>query len=133
MIVLDASVILKWILEEEGEDSSKQYREKHVSGEEIIAVPDLFFYEVANVLVTKTRLPLKEAMKAFLLLLNFEFEIFSFGQDEFLTEMALSKKYGISLYDATYISFARQLKCPYVTADRKLYQRVRGLKEVRLL
>ena len=44
MIVLDASVALKWIFwDETGGERARHYRDRHVSGDEIIAVPDLFF------------------------------------------------------------------------------------------
>lgn len=44
MIVLDASVVLKWILgDEDREGKARLYREHHISGKEIIAVHDLFF------------------------------------------------------------------------------------------
>jgi len=46
MIVLDASVALKWIFwDEAGGEGARHYRDRHVSGDEVIAVPDLFFYE----------------------------------------------------------------------------------------
>ena len=133
MIVLDASVILKWIFGEEGEEISKQYRDRHVSGEEIIAVHDLFFYEIANVLATKTRLKTKDAIMAFRMLWDFDLEIFNLGGKKFIMGIAMSKRYGITFYDAAYICLARRLKCHYVTADRKLYEKVRELKEVKLL
>lgn len=134
MIVLDASVVLKWIFgEEEGRDKANHYMERHISGADVVAVPGLFFYESANVLATKTPLSLKAASEAFSLLWNFDFEIFDFGLEEFLKGIALSKRYRITLYDAAYIELARTLKCNFVTSDRKLYEKVKNLKEVNLL
>ncbi len=134
MIVLDASVILKWIFrDEDGGENARGCRDKHISGEEIIAVPDLFFYEIANALATKTPLATKDVLEAFSLLWNFDLEVFSFGLDEFFDGIELSRRYGISLYDASYIQLARRLKCHFVTADRKLFEKVKGLREVKLL
>lgn len=134
MIVLDASVILKWIFQDEdGEEHARAYRESHVTGDEIIAVPELFFYEIANVLATKTTLSTKDVLEAFSLLWNFDFEVYSFGRDEFFHGITLSRRYGMSLYDAAYIELARKLKCYFVTADRKLYEKAKVLREVRLL
>lgn len=134
MIVLDASVVLKWIFadEEKGEEAGV-HKEVHVTGEEAVAVHSLFFYEIANVLVTKTKLSAKDAAEAFSLIWNFEPEVFSLGLDEFLEGIILSRQYGISLYDAAYIGLARKLGCPFVTADRKLYKKVKGLNGVELL
>jgi len=134
MIVLDASVALKWIFgDEEGGQKARRYREGHVTGEETVAVHSLFFYEIANVLATKTRLSTKDAAEGFSLIWDFDLEVFSLGPDEFLEGMILSRQYGITLYDAVYIVLARKLGCPFVTSDRRLYRKVKGLKEVRIV
>jgi predicted nucleic acid-binding protein len=134
MIILDASVVLKWILGDE-KDGAKatSYKEGHVSVEETVAVPSLFFYEIANVLATKTHLSTKDAADAFSLIWNFDLEVFSLGLDEFLEGISLSRKYGITLYDAAYVQLARKLGCPFVTADRRLSEKVKGLRGVRML
>ena len=134
MILLDASVVFKWIFrDEDGEGNARLYRDRHISGEEIVAVPDLFFYGIANVLATKTTLNKNDIVDAFSLIWKFDFEIFSFGLEEFLTGINLSKRYGITLYDAAYICLAQKLKFHLVTADRRLYEKVEGLKEIILL
>ena len=134
MIVLDASVALKWIFaDEEGGEKAKLYKEGHVTGEETVAVHSLFFYEIANVLATKTKLSTKDLAEAFSLIWNFDLEVFSFGLDEFLEGITLSRQYGITLYDAAYIGLARRLGCHFVTADGRLYRKIKGLREVRVL
>ena len=134
MIVLDASVALKWIFgDEEGGEKAKVYREGHVTGEETVAVHSLFFYEIANVLATKTRLSTKDSAEAFSLMWDFDLEVFSLGLDEFLEGIILSRQYGITLSDATYIVLAQKMGCPFITADKILYKKVKGLKEVRML
>lgn len=134
MIVLDASVVLKWIFgDEDKEGKAGLFRDGHLSGKEIIAVPDLFFFEIANVLSTKTRLNAKDAAEAFSLLWNFDFEVLYFRREEFLDAIMLSKRYGITLYDASYIELAQRLQCKFITADRKLFEKAKGLKGVLLL
>jgi len=134
MIVLDASVALKWIFgEEEGGEKARLYKEGHVTGRETVAVHSLFFYEIANVLATKTRLSTKDAAEAFSLIWNFDLEVFRLGLDEFLEGIVLSRRYGITLYDAASIVLARKLGCPFVTADRGLYTKTKGLKEVKIV
>lgn len=134
MIVLDASVVLKWIFQDEGGGAkATYYRDKHIAGEEPAAVPELLFYEVANVLTTKTTLPVDAASQAFQLLWDIQLEAFSFGHEEYLRGIALARKYRISLYDAAYVELARTLQCAFVTADRKLYEKAKGLKKIMLL
>ena len=134
MIVLDASVALKWIFgDEEGGEKAKVYREGHVTGEETVAVHSLFFYEIANVLVTKTGLSTKDASEAFSLMWNFDLEVFGLGLDEFLEGITLSRQYGITVYDAAYVGLARRLECLFVTADRRLYKKIKGVRGVMIL
>lgn len=134
MIVLDASVILKWMFgDEAGADRARLLRDRHISGEDLVAVHDLCFYEMANVLATKTPLHAKDAVEAFSLIYDFDLEVFSFGREEFVSGITLARQYGMTLYDAAYIALARRLQCQFVTADRKLFERAKTLREVRLL
>jgi predicted nucleic acid-binding protein len=134
MIVLDASVVLKWLFEDEdGRDRAARLKVDHVAGHEIIAVPDLLFYEIGNVLATKTRLSESAIVEAFSLLWDFSLERFDLGLEEFQGGLALSRKFKITLYDAVYIELSRRLKCTFMTADRKLYEKVKSIKSVALL
>ena len=134
MIVLDASVVLKWIFaDEDGRERAALFRDAHASGHEIIAAPDLLFYEIGNVLATKTRLSEAAIAEAFSLLWDFSLERFDLGLDEFQSSLALSRKYKITLSDAAYVELSRRLKCRFVTADRKFYEKIKSVKAVELL
>ncbi len=134
MIVLDASVVLKWIFsDEDNGEKARRYRDAHVSGAERIVVPGLFFYEIANVLATKTGLSPKECYEAFSFIWNFDLESARFGLDEFVEAISLSRRYGISLYDASYVGLAQKLTCRFVTAEKRLLEKVKNLKGMVLL
>jgi len=134
MIVLDASVILKWIFDDEaGAEPAASLKDAHVSGHEIVAVPDLLFYEIGNVLATKTRLTEAAIAEAFSLLWEFSLERFDLGLEEFQGGLVLSRKYKITLYDAAYVELSRRLKCTFVTADKKLHEKIKSIKTVELL
>ena len=134
MIVLDASVVLKWIFDDEdGSERAARVKYAHVTGHEIVAVPDLLFYEIGNVLTTQTRLTEAAIAEAFALLWKFSLERFDLGLEEFESGLALSRKYKMTLYDAAYVELSRRLKCPFVTADRKLYEKVKSIRSVELL
>ncbi len=74
----------------------------------------------------------QDAAEAFSLIWNFDLEVFSLGLDEFLEGITLSRQYGITLYDAAYVVLARKLGCPFVTSDRSLYKKLKGLGELRI-
>src|SRR2546426_899825 len=45
----------------------------------------------------------------------------------------LGRELGLTFYDASFIALAVELNCPYVTADRRLYDRAQTLPRVRHL
>jgi predicted nucleic acid-binding protein len=85
------------------------------------------------VLAMKTRLSEAAITEAFSLLWEFSLERFDLGLDEFQDGLDLSRKHKITLYDAAYVELSRRLKCTFVTADRKLYEKVKSIKTVELL
>lgn len=48
MSVLDASVVLKWLVDEADSERALRLREEYSYGKEEIVVPDLVLYEIAN-------------------------------------------------------------------------------------
>lgn len=48
--VLDSSVVIKWFSQEEFTDKALKLREDFTKGENLIAVPDIQLYEIANAL-----------------------------------------------------------------------------------
>lgn len=72
MVVLDASVILKWLVTEEDSAAALRFRNRHATGEERIVVPSLLFYEVANVLRYHQTLPDEELLALFEILKDLE-------------------------------------------------------------
>ncbi len=133
MIVLDASIILKLIFEEKDTPLALQLRENHITRKEKIAAPELLYYELANVLAAKVPIPVKNASSALAEIFNLEIVTFTLGAEEFLSSISLSRKYKISVYDASYVILAERLKCDFVTADVQLFRKTKDLKFVRLL
>jgi predicted nucleic acid-binding protein len=134
MIVLDSSVALKWIFaDEEGTEHAVRVRDDHISGKNEIAVPTLFFYEIANVLATKVTLSAEEAVEAFKLISAFEFNVFELDNIEYMEAMSLAMKHRISVYDASYHVLAGRLGCCFLTADRKFQEKMKGMGVAELL
>ncbi len=127
MVVLDASVILKWVLPGEGgTDRALRWRDKHLEGSETVAVPDLFFYEAANVLALTKRLPSETAWEVWSSLCGIELAVYGPSLVEMRRAMEIVRLCRVSAYDAYYAALAEALECRMITADGKLARRLAG-------
>lgn len=119
MVVLDASVVIKWFCEEEGGGEALVYQQRHLSGE-LIHVPDLLLYEVANVLSCKPGILIAYVTEVLDILKKMNLIIHwpSFEGISRSAEIAGNLK--IPVYDAAYLALAADLGAVFVTADQKL-------------
>lgn len=124
MVILDASVILKWLVDEEGSKEALLFRDRHVRGEERIIVPSLLLYEIANVLRYREGLPDEEILNLFEIIKDLELSAVHPSFSEFEEAMLYARSKSISVYDASYIILAKNLGCSLITADRRLVQSV---------
>ena len=126
MIVLDASVLLKrFLLNEADRPQALQLFKRHLEGEDLIAVPDLAFYEIANTFVVRTPLPPEEIQKNLDELQSYQFQIALFS--ELPNVASIARRYGLTIYDAAYVTLAQTLRCSFVTADERLLARLKGV------
>jgi predicted nucleic acid-binding protein len=86
-------------------------------------------YEIANVLRYKSELDEQLILKAILSI--YEMRILkSVNQKIMENAVKLARKYGITVYDSTYLSFAQHIGCYLITADKKLFQKIKDLPGV---
>jgi len=125
MIVLDACVVLKWALrDEQGATDALKLRARHVEGVDPAAVPDLLFYEVANVLALHPSLTPQDAAEAWSGIVGYGLLVYSLPAEAFLRTIELARSAQVTAYDAAYVALAEGLGCDFVTADRKLAQKL---------
>lgn len=115
-LVIDASVAVKWVIQEHGTQQALSLRRHR------LFAPELLIAECANVLWKKTRrneLTADEARLAAGLLQRADIELAPMrallGP---ATELAIMLDH--PAYDCTYLTLAESLACDLVTADRKL-------------
>ena len=96
-------------------------------------VPALLLYEVGNVLLLKTRLGATGLDDAMDHLETLPFIVAPPATPLLRRAARLGRELGVTFYDASFIALAVELDCPYITADRRLYDRARGLPRVRHL
>jgi predicted nucleic acid-binding protein len=52
-LVVDASVVVKWFVDEENSDKAIRIRDKYIDGEISVMAPDIIIFEVLNALYYK--------------------------------------------------------------------------------
>src|SRR6185312_4551961 len=119
MVVIDTSVAYKWFSKENEEDLSSAMKllDRQLKKREMLIAPDIILYELANAWATKTNLTLDQA-KTFMR----DFTLTEVKTEPITIElvndsMIFSKKYRVSVYDASYAILAQKRKCTYYTAD----------------
>jgi predicted nucleic acid-binding protein len=123
-LVIDASVALKWFVEEEGTRQAAAI----LSGTDLLIAPDLIVAEVCNAgwraVRAGTMLPAQHDHAAARLALAFD-ELLPLAP---LAERAaaLSRELAHPAYDCFYLVLAEERGARMVTADRRLVSRVAG-------
>jgi predicted nucleic acid-binding protein len=102
------------------------------SSDQLVA-PELLYYEIGNVLVTKTRLSAQETSDLFGYFLDLHIEAYSLGADEYRTTIDLAHRYKLSVYDAAYLGLAMALDIRLVTADRRFATRAADTKIIQAI
>jgi len=118
-LVLDASAIAKWFIEEDEFKEMRWIRDLYLSGRIAIYVPSLLFVELASALRYVARLTSTDVFNAIEALKNLHLNIVS--DLEVLGEaIEIAFNHGVTVYDAIYVALARATSSKLVTYDREL-------------
>ncbi|OGX03416.1 MAG: hypothetical protein A3G87_09165 [Omnitrophica bacterium RIFCSPLOWO2_12_FULL_50_11] len=120
--IVDASVAAKWFFEEELQGQALALYRRLKDKEIEVIVPDLFYIEMASICRERIRRKMirsHEASRIFKELIDIPLQRYS---DYELSDIALENavQFGISVYDAIYLSLAEIYVAPLVTADELL-------------
>lgn len=124
--VVDASVVTKWFVEEEYSDEALELRSDYIHRRVDLASPQLLLFEVVNSLRYNPEFgeeDLKKSAKALE-----EYTLWLFPLSGKLSEKTVDNalKYGITIYDSSYISLGELEGRRVYTADEKLLTKVRN-------
>lgn len=139
IVVVDASVAVKWVVEEDNSHIAIELLMEWKRQNKSIIVPALFVYEMTNILFKKVRrgkIPLNEAKEAISSILAMEIEVYwSINPDLSIHGLELASTHKLpATYDAHYLALAEREGCEFWTADARLYHAVREqLAWVRLM
>ena len=120
LAVIDASVAVKWFLEEEGTAEALRLQEAFFEGILAIRVPAIFPWEVMNALRYSGQFPTSDLREAAHDLDRAGFATMPLFGAYLERTIELALALDITIYDASYVALAEILACPLYTADEAL-------------
>lgn len=133
MIILDASVIIKWFLQEEGSIAALKFKDAVIEERESIVVPDLILYEVTNVLRFKKAVKEEIITEVIPFLFDIGLEIIAPSKRLIQDALHLSFVTELSIYDSVYLALANEINAAFITADKRILQQAEPFAVVKPL
>ena len=134
--VVDASVVVKWVLKERGRPAALRLLEDYRSAHAHLLAPSLVVAEVGNALwkhVQRGSLDRDQAATAFRFVLG---NLPILEESETVSEVALqlAVAHRCTYYDSLYLALAMARRCDLITADEKFFLAVhRAFPMIQLL
>lgn len=119
-IVLDSSVALAFLLDEEASPQIRATVRRWVDRGEQFAVPSLFWLEVVNVLARVRQLPGKTVLESVFHLDDLGITTVEPDRVQLLLTIGRVERHRLTAYDASYLALAHSLSAPLATIDRRL-------------
>ncbi|MFX1501431.1 MAG: type II toxin-antitoxin system VapC family toxin [Promethearchaeota archaeon] len=119
-IVVDASVVVKWFIEENDSDKAIFLRDRYIDGKVELYVPPLLYFEVLNALKYSKLFKLEELEDAGESLENYGFKVIQIKDKLRKNMIKVAMEYNLSIYDALYLGLSIGLEKIFCTADEKI-------------
>jgi predicted nucleic acid-binding protein len=134
IVIVDASVLVKWYVEENDTETALQMRTDYENGIVDIWSTHLMPFEVLNAVRYSQDLGQDEIEKIGDSLARTQIALHPLLNGGFReTCIRMAFKYGITVYDASYVALARSMDKTLYTADEKLYSKTSAKENVQLL
>lgn len=133
LLIIDASVILKWILLEQEDHKEKALllRKDFLENKVSLGIPTMALYEIMNILAIK--MP-NIAVSFLSQLMALQMTEFRLTLDVTATAIGIMKKFKkISFYDSAYHAIAINNNGIFITSDKQYYQKTKSMKYIELL
>jgi len=137
-IVIDASIVVKWFIEENGSDKARFLRDKFIDGKVELLVPSLLYYEVLNALKYSQLFEPSELNDAGESLENYGLKVIAIKNEIRKHMIKVAVEHELSIYVASYLGLSIALGTLFYTADEKIIKKlplnlkknVKSLKQV---
>ncbi|MDI6886056.1 MAG: type II toxin-antitoxin system VapC family toxin [archaeon] len=126
-VVIDASVVAKWFLEEVYSTEALLLRDKYIGGEVELASPCIMPFEVLNALRYSGLYSKDVLVSVVKSLEGYGIELWDLRREygQMVAEVALVLD--ISVYDASYVALAEIANARFVTADVEIMTKAKDL------
>ncbi len=124
MSVLDASVVLKWFVNEPDSTLAVGLREEFYAGKREIIVPDLLLFEITNALRYNPTFTSREIQEALETLFGMGIEIITPTLSLLGKAVEMAEQFDLTCYDTTYLALSEELGFEFITADERFYRKV---------
>ena len=120
-LVIDTSVAVKWLNKdnEKNVDMADKIMVDAKNGKVELLAPELIKYEIGNVLLFSKKISGKDFGYLFKIFYSFPITFVSESEDLSKLTFALSASLGITYYDASFLSIAKQYDATLVTENIK--------------
>jgi len=123
--VVDASVVVKWFVEEEGSEEALAIRRRYIEEEVEIVAPELIHFEVLNALRYKGLFTAPEIKRIAESLDAYSFDLRSLRGEYAAQAVEAAFENDVTVYDSSYVSLARREGTRLYTGDQKLVQKLK--------
>jgi predicted nucleic acid-binding protein len=133
--VIDSSVFIKIFLHEEDSEKTKALLSKIIDKNNIIIVPNLFFFEILQI-TTRYPLDTEEIYKHLAkqhYIKEYELSEDVVSQTVKITKAGNKKSGYPAFYDSCYHALAILNGCDFITADKKHYEKAKKFGHIKLL
>ncbi len=132
-VVVDANIVAMWILNEEYSELAVKLRDAYINGKIILYAPPLLRYEIVSVLWKAVKLRrifgLDQALSALHNLLILSPKIIKLSRKDLRRALSLAIERNITTYDAVYLVLKEKIHGVFITADKKLYSKIKDIKD----
>ena len=131
--VLDASVLVKWFVEEPDTPQALSLKTAYLEGAYEVASLDFALLEVANALQRSKGFSAAEIKRCCDELYALELDFIALVPDLIYAAIEVATRWHLTVYDAAYLALAKEMDAQLITADRALHTATASLRQSTLL